>query len=150
MPTMMATPTTVMPTPIASGASAGRPRSRPPTCWQRSSAASWPVRSPCWRTQGTCWRMRPPLPWPARRSSDWQRTYGFHRFQVIAAYTNGITLIFIAAAVIWEAFHRFQEPVPVLGGPMLVIASIGLLVNVAAYLALHGADRDNLNVRGAM
>lgn len=86
----------------------------------------------------------------ARRPSDWQRTYGFHRFQVIAAYTNGITLIFIAAAVIWEAFHRFREPVPVLGGPMLAIASIGLLVNVAAYLALHGADRDNLNVRGAM
>jgi cobalt-zinc-cadmium efflux system protein len=86
----------------------------------------------------------------ARRPSDWQRTYGFHRFQVIAAYTNGITLIFIVAAVLWEAFHRFREPVPVLGGPMLVIASVGLIVNVAAYLALHGADRDNLNVRGAM
>jgi cobalt-zinc-cadmium efflux system protein len=86
----------------------------------------------------------------ARRPSDWQRTYGFHRFQVIAAYTNGITLIFIAAAVLWEALHRFREPVPVLGGPMLVIASVGLIVNVAAYLALHGADRDNLNVRGAM
>jgi cobalt-zinc-cadmium efflux system protein len=86
----------------------------------------------------------------ARRPSDWQRTYGFHRFQVIAAYTNGITLIFIAAAVLWEAFHRFREPVPVLGGPMLAIASVGLIVNVAAYLALHGADRDNLNIRGAM
>src|SRR5262245_50565771 len=86
----------------------------------------------------------------ARRPSDWQRTYGFHRLQVIAAYTNGITLIFIAAAVLWEAFHRFWAPVPVLGEPMLVIASVGLIVNIAAYLALHGADRDNLNVRGAM
>jgi len=86
----------------------------------------------------------------ARRPSDWQRTYGFHRFQVIAAYTNGITLIFIAAAVLWEALRRLHEPVQVLGGPMLVIASLGLVVNIAAYFALHGADRDNLNVRGAM
>ena len=86
----------------------------------------------------------------ARRPSDWQRTYGFHRFQVIAAYTNGITLIFIAAAVLWEALHRAREPVAVLAGPMLVIAALGLVVNIAAYLALHGADRDNLNIRGAM
>src|SRR6185295_4241993 len=86
----------------------------------------------------------------ARRPSDWQRTYGFHRFQVIAAYTNGITLFFIAAAVLWEAFHRWREPVTVLGGPMLAVASLGLLVNAAAYLALHGADRNNLNIRGAM
>ncbi|HEU0158524.1 MAG TPA: cation diffusion facilitator family transporter, partial [Hyphomicrobiaceae bacterium] len=86
----------------------------------------------------------------ARRPSDWQRTYGFHRFQVIAAYTNGITLIFIAAAVLWEALDRWREPVTVLGGPMLLIASLGLLVNIAAFLALHGAERDNLNIRGAM
>jgi cobalt-zinc-cadmium efflux system protein len=86
----------------------------------------------------------------ARRPSDWQRTYGFHRFQVIAAYTNGITLFFIAAAILWEAVHRWREPVTVLGGPMLVIATIGLIVNIASYLALHGADRSNLNVRGAM
>jgi|SRR5262245_9609946 len=86
----------------------------------------------------------------ARRPSDWQRTYGFHRFQVIAAYTNGITLIFIAAAVLWEALHRLREPVTVLAGPMLAIAAVGLIVNIASYLALHGADRDNLNIRGAM
>ena len=86
----------------------------------------------------------------ARRPSDWQRTYGFHRFQVIAAYTNGITLIFIAAAVLWEALNRLREPVVVLAGPMLAIAAIGLIVNMASYLALHGADRDNLNIRGAM
>jgi cobalt-zinc-cadmium efflux system protein len=86
----------------------------------------------------------------ARRPSDWQRTYGFHRFQVIAAYTNGISLIFIAAAVLWEAAQRLREPVTVLAGPMLLIAGIGLLVNIVAFLALHGADRDNLNIRGAM
>jgi cobalt-zinc-cadmium efflux system protein len=86
----------------------------------------------------------------ARRPSDWQRTYGFHRFQVIAAYTNGCALFYIAAAILWEAIERVREPVGVLGGPMLVVAALGLAVNVAAYLALHGADRSNLNVRGAL
>jgi cobalt-zinc-cadmium efflux system protein len=86
----------------------------------------------------------------ARRPSDWQRTYGFHRFQVIAAYTNGITLFFISAAILWEAWQRLNAPVAVLGGPMLAIAAVGLCVNIAAYLALHGADRDNLNIKGAM
>src|SRR5262249_62316164 len=64
----------------------------------------------------------------ARRPSDWQRTYGFHRFQVIAAYTNGITLIFIAAAVVWEALHRLREPVVGVGGPMLAVAPVRPLV----------------------
>jgi len=86
----------------------------------------------------------------ARRPSDWQRTYGFHRFQVLAAFTNGLTLFFIAIVICWEAARRFLEPVEVLAGPMLVIAVLGLLVNIAAFLALHGAERENLNVKGAM
>ena len=86
----------------------------------------------------------------ARRPSDWQRTYGFHRFQVLAAYSNGLTLFFIALAIGWEAVQRLREPVTVLGGPMLAVAAAGLLVNIAAFLLLHGAERDSLNVRGAM
>lgn len=86
----------------------------------------------------------------ARRPHDWKRTYGFHRWQVLAAYTNGLTLLFIAIAIGYEAIHRLREPVAVLGGPMLAIAILGLAVNIAAFLALHGAERDNLNVRGAV
>jgi cobalt-zinc-cadmium efflux system protein len=86
----------------------------------------------------------------ARRPSDWQRTYGFHRFQVLAAFTNGLTLVFIAIAIVIEAGRRLMEPAAVLGGPMLAIAVIGLAVNIAAFIALHGAERDNLNVRGAL
>ncbi|MGE3065427.1 MAG: cation diffusion facilitator family transporter [Hyphomicrobiaceae bacterium] len=86
----------------------------------------------------------------ARRPSDWTRTYGFHRFQVVAAYTNGLTLFFIAGVIVYEATMRLREPVAVLGGPMLAVAVLGLLVNIASFLALHGADRENLNVRGAM
>lgn len=86
----------------------------------------------------------------AKRPSDWRRTYGFHRFQVLAAFTNGLTLFFIALAIIWEAVRRFLEPVEVLGGPMLAIAVVGLCVNIAAFFALHGAERENLNIRGAL
>ena len=44
----------------------------------------------------------------ARRPSDWQRTYGFDRFQVLAAYSNGLTLFFIALAIGYEAVHRLR------------------------------------------
>ena len=86
----------------------------------------------------------------ARRPSDWRRTYGFHRFQVLAAFTNGITLFFIAIAIAYEAVHRLRTPADVLAGPMLAIAVVGLLVNIAAFFVLHGAERDNLNIKGAL
>jgi cobalt-zinc-cadmium efflux system protein len=86
----------------------------------------------------------------SRRPADQRRTYGSHRFQVLAAYSNGLTMFFIAIAVTWEAVHRLRAPTEVLGGPMLVVAVLGLAVNVAAFLVLHGAERENLNVRGAI
>jgi cobalt-zinc-cadmium efflux system protein len=86
----------------------------------------------------------------ARQPSDWKRTYGFHRFQVLAAYSNGLTLFFIALAIAYEAVQRLRVPGEVLGGPMLAVAVVGLLVNVAAFWVLHGADRESLNVKGAM
>src|SRR5947207_2201880 len=86
----------------------------------------------------------------ARRPADWRRTYGFHRFQVLAAYSNGLALFFIAVAICYEAIHRVREPVEILAGPMLAVAVIGLLVNLAAFFVLHGAERGNLNVKGAM
>ncbi len=86
----------------------------------------------------------------AERPHDWTRTYGFHRLHVLAAYTNGLTLVFVTIAIVAEAIHRLREPVVVLGGPMLVVAVLGIVVNLAAFAALHGAERDNLNIRGAL
>ena len=88
--------------------------------------------------------------WMSRKPPDQRRTYGSHRFQVLAAYSNGLTLFFIAAAVTWEAVHRLREPVEVLGGPMLAVAILGLLVNIVAFFVLHGAESQDLNVRGAI
>ncbi|MCY4430552.1 MAG: cation diffusion facilitator family transporter [Rhodospirillales bacterium] len=86
----------------------------------------------------------------SRRPADQSRTYGYHRFPVLAAFTNGISLLFIVGWIFTEAADRLVNPTDVLAGPMLVVAVLGLVVNVTAYTLLHGADRTNLNVRGAL
>jgi cobalt-zinc-cadmium efflux system protein len=84
-----------------------------------------------------------------RRPQDARRTYGYHRFQVLAAFVNGLSLIAIVLWIAIEAVRRLLAPVEVLGGLMLAIAVLGLLVNLAAFWILHGGDRANLNIRGA-
>ena len=85
----------------------------------------------------------------SRRPADWKRTYGFDRFQVLVAFANGLALFAIAAWIVYEAAERLMSTPEVSGGIMVVVAVLGLLVNVAAFALLRGADRDNLNVRGA-
>lgn len=85
----------------------------------------------------------------AKRPADWKRTYGFDRFQVLVAFTNGLGLFVIAGWIVYEASERLQAREVVSGDIMAVIAGIGLIVNIVCFLLLHGADRDNLNVRGA-
>jgi cobalt-zinc-cadmium efflux system protein len=85
----------------------------------------------------------------SRRPADWKRTYGFDRFQVLVAFTNGLALFAIAAWIVYEAAERLMVTPEVSGGIMMVVAALGLLVNVAAFALLRGADRDNLNIRGA-
>jgi cobalt-zinc-cadmium efflux system protein len=86
----------------------------------------------------------------AARPADWKRTYGFDRFEVLAAFTNGLALFFIAAAIFYEAVQRLMQPVEVLGGTMLVIAAVGLAVNAATLLVLRQGGGVNLNVRAAL
>ncbi|WP_247881097.1 MULTISPECIES: cation diffusion facilitator family transporter [Skermanella] len=85
----------------------------------------------------------------ARRPADLKRSYGYHRFQVLAAFVNGISLFVISAWITVEAVGRLFDPVEVLGGQMLVVAILGLLVNIAAFWILHRGGEENLNVRGA-
>ena len=86
----------------------------------------------------------------ARRPATSRMSYGFGRLQVLAAFANGISLFFVTGWIVYEAFHRLGAPVHLLGGPMLIVAVAGLLVNVLVFAILHGADRDNLNIRGAL
>ena len=86
----------------------------------------------------------------AGRAATARMTYGFDRVKTLVAYTNGFTVFIIGLVIVYEAWHRLNEPGPVLGGPMLVIALLGLAVNIAAFFVLHGGDRESLNMRGAV
>ena len=86
----------------------------------------------------------------ARRPPDPQRSYGYHRFQILAAFLNGVILIAIVAWIAYEAVQRLNQPVEILGGLMLAVACVGLVVNLIAFAILHAGSRDNLNVRGAL
>ena len=85
----------------------------------------------------------------AKRPASQNRTYGFHRAEVLAALTNGAILILISVYIFYEAYQRFVEPPEVRGGLMLTVAAIGLVANLVGILVLRSASRDNLNVRGA-
>jgi cobalt-zinc-cadmium efflux system protein len=86
----------------------------------------------------------------AARPADWKRTYGFQRFEVLAAFANGLALFFIAIAISWEAVLRIFMPVEVRGGTMLIIATFGLVVNLGTLLVLRQGSGANLNVRAAL
>ena len=86
----------------------------------------------------------------SHRPADKARTYGYHRFPVLAAFANGIGLVFICIWIFSEAVDRLLNPTEVLASPMLAVAGLGLAINIAAFAVLHGADRSNLNVRGAL
>ena len=85
----------------------------------------------------------------SRRPHDRRRSYGYHRFQVLAAFVNAVGLVAIVVWIVVEAVNRLAAPVAILGETMLVIAAVGLLVNIVAFVILHGADRHNLNIQGA-
>jgi cobalt-zinc-cadmium efflux system protein len=79
-----------------------------------------------------------------------RHTYGYHRLRVLAALANGAMLLVVAFEIFREAINRFSNPEPVLAGPMLIVAAIGLVVNLVVALVLrgHGHDHD-LNVQSA-
>ncbi|MDY8109862.1 cation diffusion facilitator family transporter [Fulvimarina sp. 2208YS6-2-32] len=86
----------------------------------------------------------------SRKPKDGLRTYGYDRFEVLVAFVNGLALFLIAGFITYEAIERLIEPSAVLGGTMLAVAAGGLVVNIVVFFVLHGADRDNLNIRGAV
>ena len=69
--------------------------------------------------------------------------------EIISAAGNGITLLVVSAVVAFEAIRRLVDPPPVDGGPVLVVALIGVAVNVIAAWVLAKANRSSLNVEGA-
>ncbi len=77
-------------------------------------------------------------------------TYGLYRIEAVAAFFNGIFLIGLLAYIVYEALERFQNPREILGLPMLIIAFIGLIVNIIAMFILSKASHHNINIKAAL
>ena len=87
--------------------------------------------------------------WMASRPPTPAKSYGYYRVEILAALANSVLLLGMAALILYEAYRRLLAPPDVLGAPMLVVAVVGLAVNlVGVWLLRRGAD-DSLNVRGA-
>ncbi|WP_199622525.1 cation diffusion facilitator family transporter [Paenibacillus alkalitolerans] len=89
--------------------------------------------------------------WLSAKAATPEKTYGYHRFEILAALLNGVTLFIIAFFIAREAYERFLAPPEVASGSMMAIASIGLLANLAsAWVLVKQSDvKDNVNVRSA-
>jgi cobalt-zinc-cadmium efflux system protein len=85
----------------------------------------------------------------AQRPKGPQQTYGHHRTEILAALANGVLLVGVSVSIGLESVQRFGRPVEILAGPMLAIASLGLLANLAALGLLWSGRRHDLGVRGA-
>lgn len=85
------------------------------------------------------------------KAASQSKTFGYKRFEVLAAVLNGVTLILIALFIFYEAIKRFTNPPEVATTGMLIISLIGLFVNIlVAWIMMRGGDtKDNLNMRGA-
>lgn len=89
--------------------------------------------------------------WFATRPAAPNKTYGFYRFEILAALFNGATLFLISGFIVWEALDRLRHPPTVAGGAMTAIALVGLLANLAsAWALIRKSDvKGNVNVRSA-
>lgn len=87
--------------------------------------------------------------WLARQEGSARKTYGYLRWEILAALINGATLLLISAWIVYEAVLRFRTPEPVIGGVMLWVAVLGFALNAVAVWLLHDVRDGSLNVRGA-
>ena len=87
--------------------------------------------------------------WIAQRPADDTKTYGYLRWEILAALVNGAALFMIAGWVVVEAVQRIHHPVPIRTGLFLAVAAAGLVVNLVSLRLLHGSREGSLNARGA-
>ncbi|MEF2148479.1 cation diffusion facilitator family transporter [Luteimonas sp. FXH3W] len=85
----------------------------------------------------------------SRRPADAKKTYGYARMEAIGALINGGMLFLVAGYILWEAFGRFQKSTEVASVGMLVIATLGLVINLISMRLLAAGSGESLNVKGA-
>lgn len=85
----------------------------------------------------------------AKRAADAQRTFGYYRFEILAAAFNAILLFAVAIYILYEAYQRLHAPQEIQTLGMLVIATIGLVINLVSMRLLRSGSAESLNVKGA-
>lgn len=85
----------------------------------------------------------------AKRAADARRTYGYHRFEILAAAFNAIMLFLVAIYILYEAYQRLKSPAEIQSTGMLLVAVIGLIVNLVSMKLLAAGKDASLNVKGA-
>ena len=85
----------------------------------------------------------------ARRPADQRRTFGYHRFEILAAAFNALLLFGVAGYILFEAWQRWRQPEEVQTTGVLVVAALGLVVNLASMWMLPSGKDASLNVKGA-
>jgi cobalt-zinc-cadmium efflux system protein len=87
--------------------------------------------------------------WFSRQPAAPEKTYGYLRWEILAALLNGAVLLLVSGLIVWEAIGRLQSPEALSGGVMLFVALGGLLVNAISAAILHPVHGHSLNARGA-
>lgn len=85
----------------------------------------------------------------SKKPATTQRTFGYKRLEILAAFTNAAILIAVSVYLMIEAWNRFQQPEPVESKLMIVVAVIGLFANLISVLLLNKDKGKNLNIRAA-
>ena len=85
----------------------------------------------------------------AKRPADNKRTFGYQRFEILAALFNASMLFFVAMYILYEAYQRFTQPPEIQSLGMLTVASIGLIINLISMKILMSSATESLNMKGA-
>lgn len=87
--------------------------------------------------------------WFAGRPATPEHTYGYYRAEILAALANAVVLLGISIYILFEAYERFRNPPEIASGWMLLVAAVGLAVNLAGIVILRKSSSESLNLRGA-
>ena len=86
----------------------------------------------------------------SQKPADNKRTFGYHRFQVIAAFINGISLLALTLWIIYEAINKIYNPTPINGHILFYIGALGLIVNSISFIILRQGNHEDMNIKSAI
>lgn len=88
--------------------------------------------------------------WFAEHPASAQKTYGYHRLEIFAAFINGVALAMVALYIFYEVVQRLHHPTEIKSGALMLVATGGFLINLVSAAILYTPGQKNINVRGAL